>query len=63
MVNPASSSASLIAPTRPSIMSEGATQSAPALAWETAWRQRNSTVSSLRTSPSSATMPSWPSQL
>ena len=31
-VNPASSSPSLIAPTLPSIMSDGATQSAPALA-------------------------------
>ena len=63
LVNPASSRASRIAPTRPSIMSEGATQSAPALACETAWRHRNSTVSSLRISPSSATMPSCPSQL
>ena len=52
-----------MAPMRPSIMSEGETQSAPARAWLTAWRHRNSTVSSFRMTPSSRTMPSWPSLL
>ena len=38
MENPESSNASRISPTRPSIMSEGATMSAPARAWDTAHR-------------------------
>ena len=48
---------------RPSIMSEGDTTSAPASAWDTACLQRYSTVSSFITTPSSRTIPSWPSQL
>ena len=55
----ASSSASRMAPTRPSIMSEGATMSAPASACETAVRASSSSVGSLRTVPSSTT-PQWP---
>jgi len=48
----------LMAPTRPSIMSDGDTTSAPALACETACRHRNSTVSSFMITPASLTMPS-----
>ena len=53
-----------MARTRPSIMSLGATRSAPAAAWETATRARSSTEASLRTcasppSPHSVT-PQWP---
>ena len=58
-VNEASSSASRMAPTRPSIMSEGATTSAPASTCEIAVRASNSSVGSLRTVPSSTT-PQWP---
>ena len=47
-MKPASSSASRMAPTRPSIMSLGATTSAPARAWQTACWQRTATVSSFR---------------
>ena len=55
----AASSAARIAPTRPSIMSEGATTSAPASACETATRASRPTVASLTmTSPS--TIPQWP---
>src|SRR6266568_3172007 len=56
---PRASRASRIAPTRPSIMSEGAMMSQPASAWTSAWRVRISTVSSLPTSPLRST-PSWP---
>ena len=52
-------SASRIAPTRPSIMSLGATASAPASTWLTAVRASSSSVSSLSTSPSRST-PQWP---
>jgi len=45
--------------TRPSIMSDGATMSAPARAWASAWWARFSTVGSLATSPSRIT-PQWP---
>src|SRR2546425_3680634 len=55
----ASSSASRMTPTRPSIMSEGATMSAPASACETATRASSSSVGSLRTVPPS-TMPQCP---
>ena len=48
-----------MAPTRPSIMSEGATTSAPARAWETAVRARSSRVGSFLTS-SPSTTPQWP---
>ena len=48
-----------MAPTRPSIMSDGATTSAPASACDTAVRASSSRVGSLRTVPSS-TMPQWP---
>ena len=51
--NPFSSSAERIAPTRPSIMSLGATMSAPARACDTASRASSSSVASLSTSPSS----------
>src|SRR5204862_6776261 len=57
--NDDSSSASRMAPTRPSIMSEGATMSAPASACDTAVRASSSSVGSLRTAPSSTT-PQWP---
>ena len=40
-------------------MSEGATKSAPASAWETAAAASTSTVASFSTSPSS-TIPQWP---
>jgi hypothetical protein len=45
-----SSSAARIAATRPSIMSLGATASAPAAAWLTAVRASSSSVASLSTS-------------
>ena len=48
-----------MAATRPSIMSLGATTSAPASAWLTAVRARSSSDTSLRTSPSTTT-PQWP---
>jgi hypothetical protein len=56
---PRSSNAFLIAPTRPSIMSDGATISAPAVACDTAARTSCSTVTSLATS-CPARMPQWP---
>ena len=46
---PASSRAWRMARMRPSIMSEGATMSAPASAWERACLTSTATVSSLRT--------------
>ena len=49
-----SGSAARIAPTRPSIMSLGATTSAPASTWLTAVRASSSSVSSFATSPSSS---------
>jgi len=58
-VKPEASSASRIAPTRPSIMSDGATMSAPASACITACLHSCSMVASLRILPSS-TMPSCP---
>ena len=56
---PATSSASRILATWPSIMPDGATTSAPAAAWETAIRPNTSRVSSLRISPL-RTIPQWP---
>ena len=56
---PRSSRASRMAPTLPSIMSDGATMSAPASAWDTATWPRTSRVVSLSTSwPDSK--PQWP---
>ena len=49
-MKPSSSSAVRIAPTRPSIMSDGATMSAPARACESASRASSSSVASLSTS-------------
>ena len=49
-----------MAATRPSIMSEGATMSAPALAWATAVRASSARVGSFLTSPSGETRPQWP---
>ena len=40
LLRPARSRAERMAPTRPSIMSEGATMSAPASTWDRAMRQR-----------------------
>ena len=57
MTKPASSRAVRMAVTRPSIMSEGATMSAPAWAWLTAVRARMSRLGSLRITPSGASMP------
>ena len=57
--NPPRSSAFRIAPTRPSIMSEGATMSAPAFACETALFARISSVASLSTSVPFR-IPQWP---
>ena len=54
---PSSSSAARIAPTRPSIMSLGATTSAPARAWETAVRASSSSDASLSTVPSAVSTP------
>jgi hypothetical protein len=48
---PSLSSSLLMAATRPSIMSEGATISAPASAWEDAVRARSSRLISFRTRP------------
>ena len=56
---PSSSSWARIAPTRPSIMSLGATTSAPASACEIAVLASSSMVRSLSTSPSRTT-PQWP---
>ena len=56
---PASSSASRMTPTRPSIMSDGATMSAPACACETAVRASSPTVASLTIS-SPSRMPQCP---
>ena len=56
---PSASSAARIAPTRPSIMSLGATMSAPASAWLTAVRASSSRLWSLSTAPSTST-PQWP---
>ena len=56
-----SSRAARIAPTRPSIISEGATKSAPASAASTAISARISTVASLTKSPAcTSNNPSWP---
>ena len=49
-------------PTRPSIMSDGATMSAPAAACDSAARASCSTVASLTTS-SSTRMPQWPCEV
>ena len=57
--NPVRSSAFRIAPTRPSIMSEGATMSAPAFACDTALLARISSVASLSTSVPFR-IPQWP---
>ena len=57
---PASSNAERSAPTRPSIMSDGATMSAPARAWLTASAARSPSVSSLSTPPRSSSTPQWP---
>ena len=59
-LSPSSSRAWRIAPTRPSIMSLGATMSAPARAWATAVLESNSSVWSLSTDPSGASTPQWP---
>src|SRR5439155_16953994 len=63
LVNPAVSRALRIAPTRPSIMSDGATMSAPARACDTAVAASHLRVSSLSTYPStspSTIFPQWP---
>ena len=57
---PSASSCVRSAPTRPSIMSLGATASAPASACEIAVFARSSTVMSLSTWPSGRTTPQWP---
>src|SRR3989304_841101 len=54
---PLSSSASRMAATRPSIMSDGATISAPASAWDTAVRARSGRVASLSTCDSGSLPP------
>ncbi len=59
---PSSSSWWRIAPIRPSIMSLGATTSAPASAWEIAVLASSSIVRSLSTSPS-RTNPQWPCEV
>ena len=60
-VRPAASRPLRMAFTRPSIMSEGATKSAPAWAVKTDIFTRESTVRSLSTSvPAAFRMPSWP---
>jgi hypothetical protein len=61
-VKPRSSSARRIAPTRPSIMSDGATTSAPAAACDSAACTRCTTVGSFRIS-SPSTMPQWPCEV
>jgi hypothetical protein len=59
--NPAASNARRIAPTRPSIMSLGATRSTPACACNKAICAKIATVRSLSTSvPAAFRMPSWP---
>src|SRR5438874_451874 len=57
---PSASSWERRAPTRPSIMSLGATMSAPALACEIAVLASSSRLMSLSTSPSGRTTPQWP---
>ena len=58
-VRPSASSVARIAPTRPSIMSEGATTSAPARACESATSAIRATEASLSiVSPSNT--PQWP---
>ena len=57
---PEPSSASRIAPTRPSIMSEGATMSTPASASETEVRASSSIAPSLSTSPRALSGPQCP---
>ena len=47
--SPAPSSAARIAPMRPSIMSDGATMSTPASAWQSACLMSAATVSSFTT--------------
>ena len=59
-LRPCSSSAARSAPTRPSIMSLGASASAPAAASDTAVRASSSSVRSLSTTPSSRSTPQWP---
>ena len=49
-----------MAATRPSIMSDGATTSAPARAWLSAVSTRGRRERSLSTSPSSVNSPQWP---
>lgn len=44
-MKPSESSASRMAPTRPSIMSDGATMSDPARAWHTTWGGEEGEVS------------------
>ena len=59
-LRPAPSSARRMAPTRPSIMSEGATMSAPASTWERAVLESTSRVLSLSTvSPSRMPQCPW----
>src|SRR5690242_7918681 len=60
---PSASSCARSAPTRPSIMSLGATASAPAAACEIAVFASSSSVTSLSTRPSSRTMPQWPCEV
>ena len=60
---PSASSCERRAPTRPSIMSLGATASAPAAAWEIAVLASSSSVMSLSTWPSSRTTPQWPCEV
>ncbi len=59
-VKPSRSSASRIAPTRPSIMSLGAMMSAPARAWATAVRASSSRDESLSTAPAAVSRPQCP---
>ena len=49
-----------MAPTRPSIMSEGATMSTPAAASETEVRASSSMAASFSTSPRALSGPQWP---
>jgi hypothetical protein len=56
---PSLSSAARMRPMRPSIMSDGASTSAPAEASSRDWSIRRSMVASLSTQPRSST-PSWP---
>src|SRR5947207_8720490 len=57
---PSASSWERRAPTRPSIMSLGATTSAPAFAWEMAVLASSSRLMSLSICPSGRTTPQWP---